>query len=439
VLPRALPELSEALRGRRHDPFLLDPTGLHRWETLERLHELLETPGGAWEWQKLRYPSSSRLAAFLVDVLDARDDRVAASRRLVARLGLGEGAEHEITTLIEDPDLLLHVARGRSGFEEQSVIQLATHYGDAETARAAYVLASARSDDPLDRQALREMHTLIDEVMRAASWDTATQNLVNRNRRDAARLSDGSEAVLERIAGAPRGYVLLERPARVARHAAMLVRWRRRGRDQVIVSVGEQTRHDPRMTVDVVAPDRPGLLARVARVLTDAGLEIDHAIVATWPDGSALESFLVTAGQAPSSESLRDAIAAASTRPLTTEPVTGAHVVFDDSASPWYTVCRIDAEDRAGQLSAIAGALAASGVDVHSADVRVHGGTATDIFEVTAARGKLRADEREAIVANLRAGTELPGPRSNLGGLWDRLRGTWVSGPGQEEDTLSTS
>ena len=44
VLPRAFPELADALRGRRNDPFLLDPAGLHRWETLERLRELLESP-----------------------------------------------------------------------------------------------------------------------------------------------------------------------------------------------------------------------------------------------------------------------------------------------------------------------------------------------------------------------------------------------------------
>lgn len=439
VLPRALPELSEALRDRRDDPFLLDPSGLHRWETLERLHELLETPGGAWEWQKLRHPGSARLAAFLVDVLGTRDDRVAVSRRLVLRLELGAGAEHEITTLVDDPDLLLHVARGRSAFEEQSVFQLATHYGDAETARAAFVLASARSTDPLDRQALRELHTAVETVLRAANWNPETQNLVNRNRRDAMRASDGSEAVLERIATAPRGYVLLERPSRVARHAAMLARWRRRGTNQFVVSVGAPTRHDPRMTVDVVAPDRPGLLARVARVLTDAGLEIEHAIVATWPDGSALESFLVAADDPPSNESLRAAIAAATTRPLTTEPVPGARVTFDDAASPWYTVCRIDADDRAGRLTAIAGALAVSGIDVHSADVRARGGTVTDIFEVTGARGKLRIDEREAIVANLRAGAGLPGPRSGMGVLWDRVRGSWMSASSQEEDMSSTS
>ncbi len=45
VLPRALPELADALRRRRNDPFLLDPAGLHRWETLERLQRTARVAG----------------------------------------------------------------------------------------------------------------------------------------------------------------------------------------------------------------------------------------------------------------------------------------------------------------------------------------------------------------------------------------------------------
>ena len=172
--------------------------------------------------------------------------------------------EHEIATLVDDPVLLLHVARGRKVFDEHSVFQLATHYGDAETARTAYILASRalrRSARPAS--APRAAHAGRDGAA-GLELDVGTQSVVDRNRRDAERASDGSEAVLQRIADAPRGYVLLERPTRVARHAAMLARWRSRGRDRYLVSVGAPTRHDPRMTVDVVAPDRPGLLARVA-------------------------------------------------------------------------------------------------------------------------------------------------------------------------------
>ena len=60
--------------------------------------------------------------------------------------------------------------------------------------------------------------------------------------------------MLQRIADAPRAYVLTERPRRVARHAALVARWRRRGRDRYLVGVLPPTRHDPRISLEVVAP-----------------------------------------------------------------------------------------------------------------------------------------------------------------------------------------
>ena len=170
---------------------------------------------------------------------------------------------------------------------------------------------AALSDDLLDRQALRELHTLVETVLRASNWDVGTQSVVDRNRRRCRTCElTGPRRCSSGSADAPREL----RPAGTsdsasARHAAMLARWRSRGRDRYLVSVGAPTRHDPRMTVDVVAPDRPGLLARVAgRAEPTPAWRIDHAIVATWPDGSALESFLVAATEPPPSDVLRDAI-----------------------------------------------------------------------------------------------------------------------------------
>jgi DNA-binding winged helix-turn-helix (wHTH) protein len=207
----------------------------------------------------------------------------------------------------------------------------------------------------------------------------------------------------------------------------------------VLVEVRPPTRHDPRCAVDVVAADRPGLLARVASVLADTGLDVNHAIVATWPDGAALESFLVDATAVPSAADLSEAIARAAAAPLTTDALSGAVVDFDDVTSPWYTRVRVDTDDRPRRLIAIAGALAAAGIDVHSADIRGEGGIASDVFEVTGSEGgKLRAGERVAVVDLLRSGAVLSPPRSRLHRAWDRLRATWVSGDGQEEEIRET-
>jgi predicted amino acid-binding ACT domain protein len=439
VLPRALPELAPALRGRRDDPFIIDPTGLHRWDTLERLQEFVRSPAGADAWATCRDQDAIRLAAFLVDVLGDRDDRVASTRQLAQRFELGARIEEQVATLVEDPRLLMHAARRRDAFAEQPVAHLAGHYGDIDATRGAFILASALADDALDRHATRELYGLVDAVLRASNWNRDAANLVQRRRREATEASDGSEAVAQRIADAPRAYLMLERPRRVARHAALLARWSRRGKDRYLVEVEGPTRHDPRIAVDVVAPDRPGLLARVAHVLAAENLDIEHAIVATWPDGCALESFLVSGGGAIDAHALRQMVSTALEAPFASGAVAGAAVEFDDALSPWNTVCRVTARDAHGLLGAITAAIAGADVDVQSAEIRLDGVTATDTFELVGAAGKLRADERATILDNLREGVVLPAPRRPWGRAWDRLRGSWSSGTTQVQDTEMTS
>jgi UTP:GlnB (protein PII) uridylyltransferase len=178
----------------------------------------------------------------------------------------------------------------------------------------------------------------------------------------------------------------------------------------------------------------------VARILADLGLDVDHAIVATWPDGAALESFLVTASTVPSETALAEAVERAITLPLDVVPLPGARVDFDDVTSPWYTLVRIDAEDEPGRLSAIAGSLSSAGIDVHSADIRGEGGTASDVFEVSGASGgKLRPEERNALAERLRTGATLPPPRSTRQRAWDRLKASWASDDGQVEEMHPSS
>ena len=57
VLERALPEVAEAVRKRRSDPFLLDPTHLHRFELVDALRDAVTTdPHAATVFERLRYP-----------------------------------------------------------------------------------------------------------------------------------------------------------------------------------------------------------------------------------------------------------------------------------------------------------------------------------------------------------------------------------------------
>jgi [protein-PII] uridylyltransferase len=238
--------------------------------------------------------------------------------------------------------------------------------------------------EPWDRSRLDELHDL---VLAALEQPDLTgldaRNLVERRRAEAARLAGGDPAVAERIARAPRTYLLAQDASDVARQAALLEPLPSQSRARVAVEELDSARREWR--VEVASRDRPGLLATVSGVLSDSGLSVQDAVIATWGDGGALDSFRVlpTTPTPPHADALTAAIVEAFKQPLEAPPTPGAEVVFDDDASPWYTLCEVRSVDRPGLLHAITVGFASAGVDVHSARVRTVEGEAVDRFEVT--------------------------------------------------------
>jgi [protein-PII] uridylyltransferase len=240
-------------------------------------------------------------------------------------------------------------------------------------------------------------------LARPALTGLDARNLVERRRAEAARSSTGSADIIERIDRAPRGYLLTQDSATVARHAMLLEPLPARGRARVTVDAlpsGD-------WRVEVASRDRTGLLATVAGVLADCGLDVVDATVATWDDGGALESFVVRpvvpaeghiAVGAPRAEVLRDAIVGAFDRRPESEPDPDAVVTFDDLASPWYTICEVTTRDRRGVLRAIAVGLASGGADVHSARLSSADGQVRDVFELTDRNGRKLDEATKAAV-----------------------------------------
>jgi len=80
-------------------------------------------------------------------------------------------------------------------------------------------------------------------------------------------------------------------------------------------------------------------------------------------------------------------------------------VIFDDEASPWYTLCEVRSPDRRGLLHMITVGLASAGADVHSARLVTTDGRAVDRFELTDRTGrKLDADMKDAVVVAVTGG-----------------------------------
>jgi Kef-type K+ transport system membrane component KefB len=393
VLERSLPELAEAVRRRRDDPFLVDPSHVLRFTLVDAIRDLARTDAhGAGEYEKLEHPEWLLLAALILDAAGEDASPIDVARRLVKRLDLGAAAEQEIALLVGDSGLLRAAARRVDGLEEERVFALATHLDRPERVRALYVLTLALGGlESWDRARLDELESLMLAVLEQPELTGLdARNLVERRRAEAVRIAGGDRAVQDRIAAAPHTYLLAQDAADVARQAALLEP--APVRDEARVTVAPL---DTRVwRVEVASRDRRGLLATISGVLTDTGLSVQDAQIATWGDGGAVDSFRVmeTTGTPPDAAALTTAIVEAFDRPLEAAPTPGAEVEYDDDASPWYTLCEVRCVDCPGLLHAITVGFASAGIDVHSAQVRTVDGQAVDRFELTDRNGRKVGD-----------------------------------------------
>ena len=157
----------------------------------------------------------------------------------------------------------------------------------------------------------------------------------------------------------------------------------------------------------VVAPDRPGLLWRVAGTLAVHGLDVRSAVAAS-QDGMAVEVFEVEPAFAspPDWDRLRSdleralsgrfslearlserARTYASRRRAASAHPAEARVLFDNEASATATVVEVRAPDGIGVLYRITRALADCDLDVSTAKVSTLGHEVVDSFYVTDAAG----------------------------------------------------
>ena len=163
-------------------------------------------------------------------------------------------------------------------------------------------------------------------------------------------------------------------------------------------------------TLELVAPDRPGLFVRVAGVLALHGLDVVAADV-TAREGMALERFRVTSRFGPliawdrvetdvraaldSRLAIEARLAERAATYARTSPRIGlppASIRFDDAASRSATVIELTAPDRIGLLYRVLRAFAELDLDVRVAKVQTVGDLLIDAFYVTHRDGTLVTD-----------------------------------------------
>jgi predicted amino acid-binding ACT domain protein len=399
LLARALPEVADAVDRRRADPYDVDPAGALRFTLADRVHDLLGK-------EELEHPERLALAALLVDL----GATVPTARRVVKRLDMGAAAEQDVALLVGESDLLRAAAARADGLDEERVVQIASHLDRPERARALYLLSLALGDlEPWHRQRLDALAELLQATLSTPELAArGTRNLVEQRRAAAVRLAGEATPAAARLEHAPRAWLLNQDPADAARLAQLLEPPPPRG--NVRVDVLELD--DGLFRVEVACRDRRGLLASITGGLVSAGIEVLDASAATWPDGGAVDAFVVRSPAPPEPEVLRARLADARKEPLAADGVPDAEVTFDDAASPWYTLCSVEAPDRPGLLHALTTAFADSGADVHSARITTREGSALDHFELSNGGGsKLGAAARDGVTRAIRQGVGRGGSR----------------------------
>ncbi|MET1049934.1 MAG: cation:proton antiporter [Acidimicrobiales bacterium] len=427
LLARALPEVEQALRDREADQVSLDASAAYRLSSIERVRTLDVDDPLALELGDLDDVDAVLIALLAIDATDGASSRADVAEATARRIGLDSTRVRRVRALAEDGDGLLWSAAHRpSGLTEVAVLPLATHLGEPDQARSLYVLTALRQADQerWELERLRELHELIQAVLVDIGLSgTDVRSLVAQRRRQAiaAAGADAGADVSARIDAAPRSFVLRVTPEHLAAGATLVTPPPRPGDARVAV-LAALPRSGPAVegagawSVLVGAHDRQGLLAIASGVLNEMRYDVRRAVVATWLDGAAVEEFEVRGPTPPPADEVEASVAAAFDRSLRSEPWPGADVRFDDSSSPWHTICEVEAPDQPGLLHDLATAFTAAGVTVVAASIAERDADAVDTFELVNRDGeKLSGRDQRAVREFITGGAVLARRRFRSG------------------------
>lgn len=411
VLERALPEVAAALERRRHDSSELDPSRILRFPTVERLGRLLDPADGDPTAVKiasdLEFLDRVYIAALTRDVAPSNKR---AATALIERLV--EPVEVDsIRTLLDDATLLASAAGDPDAFEPQRLLQLAHHLQHEPRVYGAYLLMLATGElSEWRRKAVDELVPQLLDLVRYESRSGSTVGPLVARRKEQAKQMSTEAATRERIDHANDAYVLANDPDEIARHARLVEPLPRKGTMRVAVTPLGEPHH---WRVEVACRDDLGTLTRLTTCLTDHGLDILQASVATWPDGGAVDTFVVRGVLRPSARELAEAFEDTTTTPLTPIELEDLETAFDNTLRPWHTSLTLSCADRPGVLQTLAATFAAGGVVVADARISSDNGRVNNRFDLTDRRGRKLDD---AAIAKLRTALEHGMTRRRRGG-----------------------
>jgi [protein-PII] uridylyltransferase len=405
VLTRLLPEWEHVRFLPQRNAYHRFTVDRHLLEAVAECAALLDDGGLDGEIARRARVDLLLLAALLHDLgkgMDGDHSEVGAEAAvaLARRMRLDEAGVATLDWLIRNHLVLAQMATRRDLSEETTITRFGRLVGTTERLDLLYLLTvgDSRATGP-------------------AAWGPAKAALVRE-------LFLKTDSLLEHgVVGAGLDE---HRRDTLERHAELLARGE--------LAVSWSARDDGLLECAVAAPDRTGLLARVAGVLALFGFDIRDA-AGYIDDGMALEVFdgsdrygrlADPAGRDAVASTLRDAITGelplveqlrARIRRYRLPPDSGdVAVVIDQDASPSATVVEVHAPDHVGLLAQVATTFADLDVDVRTAKVATLGDRVVDVFYVHDATGdkitnRLTLDQLKAtLIARLTTEYWLPEP-----------------------------
>lgn len=430
-----IPEFGKISNRVQFDTYHTFPVGRHSLETLRRLKSintqkemlLLDI------FLELSNPEPLLLAALFHDIGKVgpkhADRGAEIARKVLERMHYPEEAAEKVLFLIKRHLLMVETATRRDLNDEKSVVQCARIIGDPDKLRMLYLLTWADSTatgpgawndwiaNLVQELFFKVLNILVRGELATVDASQKVQQTMDQARQKMFEQNDGIDPDPYFEVMSPR-YLLTCTPRDIVRHIGMARSMREALKNDAGPVFSFNACENPVedcSEITFLAKDRPGLFADMAGVLALNSVNILSADIYTWKDGTAVDIFKATKPLDPidpdriwrkvrsdlegtfegkfSPAGLlgrKRASSVLSSHEKSSRPL---QVVIDNSASDFFTLIEVFADNRVGFLYLITKALFDLRLDIRIAKIATKGDQIADVFYVRDLEGQKIEDE----------------------------------------------
>lgn len=437
-----IPDFKDVVDRIQFDQYHLYPVARHLLLAVKCLKEITSSKGEHGDalarkiYLEVRSKRALLWATLLHDIGKAEptsghSERGAEmARKICAEKGLSEADIEAVVFLIEDHLLLFETASRRDINDEETSLNIARRVAKPERLKMLYLLsvADAMATGPKawndwTASLMRSLFFKVVNVMEKGELVSRRAIRTIEDKKERVLVGTGSTEEKEANAAllnvmSPR-YLLYTPSQEIPEHIELY-----RGlKESAFVWRIEKSKDGLTRTITLCAKDRPGLLSRVAGVMTLNNIDILDVRIFTWRNNTALDIFEVTAPPDPIFEDerwqriarqLESALAdkldlsaelrqkEGGFRSIQSKAMTKDRpqkVVIDNETSSFFTIIEVTAWDFPGLLYRVTDAIFRCHLDIWIAKTGNQVDQVVDVFYVRSFDGeKVDSEEEEALI-----------------------------------------